>query len=606
MIVSMLELNLSALQERFPHVSNKLLVLDKEVDSPQFYTEAWEKDIAWLEAVKGSVEELNIIFVYGFGQGLGIADLLEMYPDRWLFIYEENEQSFLNSMEKYDFRELINHPNIQWISVGENQLNMLFYLVCSYMQQEMAFVALRHYLDHHYEVLKELQDKFKEYNMVFQSNKSTQEFFQQRWIENSLYQIDGMLSTPSIERFIDRFPDSTAIITGSGPSLQKDIEWLKKLKSHAIIIAAGSSVQALVKNGITPHLVVFMDGSEINNKVFKNPETLKAPLLFTSSAYYEISNRKSDDKFFAVMRNDNMSQYYMGLTQDQLVISSTPTVTGTAMQVAIRLGARKIVMMGQDLSFPNDQFYADGVVHFDSNTIETSVKNAPYEVLNVHGGHNRTNSSFLFMKNALEELIAAFPEVEFINSTRDGAAIEGSNWKPIEEVYDVLQTKHVEPNIIQSMINNEKDVYDEQKVQMVKQKIVTNKNDLIALKNEIKDIQKLLNKIQELSRTKPLKAQKSLELIEQAWGAIVTRDWFETVYDTILPQKMGEFDQQLPQIVTERNIIQKSNLIYQHLGHILDEINLKIPYLDELFEAAIQRIDNLILQKSNKSSDRLL
>lgn len=606
MIVSMLELNLRALQERFPHVSNKLLVRDKEVDAPQFYTEAWEKDIAWLEAVKGSVEELNIIFVYGFGQGLGIADLLEMYPDRWLFIYEEDEQSFLNSMEKYDFRELINHPNIQWVSVGENQLNMLFYLVCSYMQQEMAFVALRHYLDHHYDVLKEVQDKFKEYNLVFQSNKSTQEHFQQRWIENSLYQIDGMLSTPPIERFIDRLPDSTAIVTGSGPSLQKDIEWLKKIKPHALIIAAGSSVQALVKNGITPHMVVLMDGGEINNKVFQNPETLQPPLLFTSSAYYEISNQKQDNKLFAIMRNDQISQYYMGLEQEQLVISSTPTVTGTAMQVAIRLGARRIIMMGQDLSFPNDQFYAEGVLHSDADIIESSIRNAPYEVLNVHGGHNRTNSSFLFMKNALEELVAAFSEVEFINSTRDGAAIEGANWKPIEEVYDMLKTNNVEPNVIEDMIKTENNVYDGQKAQMVKQKIVMNKNDLIILKNEIKEIQKMINKIQELSRTKPTKAQKSLETIEQSWGEIVNRDWFETVYDTILPQKMVQFDQQLPQIVTERNLIQKSNLIYQHLGHLLNEINLKIPYLDELFEKAIQRIDNLIIQRNDKSADRIL
>ncbi|MDR6242609.1 motility associated factor glycosyltransferase family protein [Paenibacillus hunanensis] len=602
----MLELNLRALQERFPHVSNKLLVRDKEVDAPQFYTEAWEKDIAWLEAVKGSVEELNIIFVYGFGQGLGIADLLEMYPDRWLFIYEEDEQSFLNSMEKYDFRELINHPNIQWVSVGENQLNMLFYLVCSYMQQEMAFVALRHYLDHHYDVLKEVQDKFKEYNLVFQSNKSTQEHFQQRWIENSLYQIDGMLSTPPIERFIDRLPDSTAIVTGSGPSLQKDIEWLKKIKPHALIIAAGSSVQALVKNGITPHMVVLMDGGEINNKVFQNPETLQPPLLFTSSAYYEISNQKQDNKLFAIMRNDQISQYYMGLEQEQLVISSTPTVTGTAMQVAIRLGARRIIMMGQDLSFPNDQFYAEGVLHSDADIIESSIRNAPYEVLNVHGGHNRTNSSFLFMKNALEELVAAFSEVEFINSTRDGAAIEGANWKPIEEVYDMLKTNNVEPNVIEDMIKTENNVYDGQKAQMVKQKIVMNKNDLIILKNEIKEIQKMINKIQELSRTKPTKAQKSLETIEQSWGEIVNRDWFETVYDTILPQKMVQFDQQLPQIVTERNLIQKSNLIYQHLGHLLNEINLKIPYLDELFEKAIQRIDNLIIQRNDKSADRIL
>lgn len=124
-------------------------------------------------------------------------------------------------MQNYDFRDLLSHPNLHWLSVGESQLNMLFYLVCSYMQQEMAFVALRHYLDHDMEILHDIKKKFTEYSFTFNSNKRTEEFFRQDWIRNSLYQMPSMLTSPSIEQVRDSFKGVTAVITASGPSLQK-------------------------------------------------------------------------------------------------------------------------------------------------------------------------------------------------------------------------------------------------------------------------------------------------------------------------------------------------------------------------------------------------
>lgn len=94
MIVSNLELNQMVLEQRFNNVAHKTLTIDlNHIKEKETVMEPWDKDEAWLEAVRGSVGDLNIIFVYGFGQGLGIADLLEMYPNRWLFVYEPEEEA---------------------------------------------------------------------------------------------------------------------------------------------------------------------------------------------------------------------------------------------------------------------------------------------------------------------------------------------------------------------------------------------------------------------------------------------------------------------------------------------------------------------------------
>ena len=70
---------------------------------------------------------------------------------------------------------------------------------------------------------------------------------------------------------------------------------LKKLKKHALIIAAGSSTQALLKNGITPHLIISMDGSEPNYRAFKNLNLKGVPLLFSPIIKYKILDEVETD-----------------------------------------------------------------------------------------------------------------------------------------------------------------------------------------------------------------------------------------------------------------------------------------------------------------------
>ncbi|WIM39814.1 DUF115 domain-containing protein [Paenibacillus sp. PK4536] len=594
MIVSNLELNQMVLEQRFNNVAHKTLTIDlNHIKEKETVMEPWDKDEAWLEAVRGSVGDLNIIFVYGFGQGLGIADLLEMYPNRWLFVYEPEEEAFMDSMQNYDFRDLLSHPNLHWLSVGESQLNMLFYLVCSYMQQEMAFVALRHYLDHDMEILHDIKKKFTEYSFTFNSNKRTEEFFRQDWIRNSLYQMPSMLTSPSIEQVRDSFKGVTAVITASGPSLQKDIEWIERLKSHALVIAAGSSIQALVKHDLRPHMTVIMDGNEINNKVFKDPKTLEAPLFHTSSAYYEISARKHDQLIYSVMGNDEFSQYLMGLTKEEISISSTPTVAGTAIQAAIRLGATRIIMMGQDLSFPDNQYYSDGVGHVEAKATAITVQTATQKILNVKGTYNLTDSSFMFMKDSLEEIINAYPTIEFINTTKNGAVIEGTTWMPIEEAFTLIADQHVEPDPIESLIAKSKAEINYSKKEYVQTKISYVINDLKEMKKEIIDIQKLMSKIEEHSRTKPMKAQNTLELIEQKWGKIANREWFEPIFNTVMPTDLREFDQQLPFIVNEKNLPIKCKLINQYLGKLLKDLVEKESFLEQLLNESLIKISEI-------------
>lgn len=589
--MSQLQINHTILEQRFPHVATKINSLPNDDLSIPLFTESFEKDIAWLNAVDGSIGNGKIIFVYGFERGLSIADLLELYPNHWLFVYEPDEQLFRKAVTDYDLSLLLGHPNLYWLSVGESQLNMMFHMLSSYMIEDLGFIALRKYLSEDMNLLREVKEQFQEYRQSFLVDKHTENRFREEWTRNFLYHLSDVLYTPSIERLFYAFEGATVVVVSSGPSLQEDIEWLKKLRPHVLIISAGSSIQALVKHGVQPHLAVIMDGHPVNKKIFASSVTREQPLLFTSSSYYEISDQNCAEKIHSIMKSDAVSQYFFGLSKEELFISPTETVAGTAIQAAACLGAKRIILAGQDLSFPNNKFYADGIEHFATEATEKTVQEAPKKVLNVKGTYNTTDESFSLMKDGLENLITALQRIEFVNSSRNGAVIEGAPFKPMDEIYEWMVSESVDHDAIADLINKINIAVDMNKVQDVRDKLIATREDLSNVRSEIAAIHKLMNKLREFSRTKPAKAQNMMESIEQMWGGIANREWFSPIFESIMPIEIARFDQVLPVIVTEHQLTRKSDLIYEHLGKLLQDITAQIPILEEMFSESIRRLD---------------
>ncbi|WP_339846705.1 6-hydroxymethylpterin diphosphokinase MptE-like protein [Paenibacillus sp. FSL W7-1088] len=590
-----LMLNLNVLKERFSHVAHKIAEVETSItEGTSTYIERVEPDHEWLQAVRQSVESTECIFVYGFAQGLAIADLLDIYPDRLLYVYEPDIIQFYKTLMNYDLRDLLNHRNLHYIAIGEEQLNSVFYMAAVHMQQTLAFVALRYYLEREMDVLREIKSKFEKFQVTYQSNLKTHQFFKEDWVRNGLYQIADMLSSISIESLKNVFPNSTAVVVASGPSLKADIDWINRLYPHALILSAGSSIQALVKHGIQPHIAVTLDGGPINGKVFLDPKSLEAPLLYASTSYYEITDRKINNKIHAVMSNDEISQYFMGIEKAETALSPTPTVTGTAIQAAVWMGARRVILMGQDLSFPGGQFYTDGVEHADEEKIASLVENAPHKVLNVQGSYNQASDSFIFMKDSLENLFEALPGIEFINSTRYGVSLEGTIWKPIEQVYELVRHNEFVLDQVTGLFNG-RSWANADLIYPVREKIITTMNDLDVMKDELSVLEKKMNTIREMSRNKPAKCQQLIAEIEKAWADIVYREWFSAIYEIVLPLEIAHFDQHQPLIAIEQNLIRKADLIHKHLGTLIKQIESKIPMLKSVFEESIRRIDAINL-----------
>ena len=77
----------------------------------------------------------------------------------------------------------------------------------------------------------------------------------------------------------NKFRGCPAVIVAAGPSLEKEIEHLKGLDSRALILAGGSSVNALLQAGIMPHMAASVDPNSMQYIRLRQVQPFCLPLF---------------------------------------------------------------------------------------------------------------------------------------------------------------------------------------------------------------------------------------------------------------------------------------------------------------------------------------
>jgi hypothetical protein len=96
--------------------------------------------------------------------------------------------------------------------------------------------------------------------------------FEKRWTINSIKNFMEILTTPNIllEK-MNFFYNKPAIMVASGPSLEDEIENLRKIKKEglAYIFSVGSALNALIRHDVYPHAACTYDPTKITRSFAK-------------------------------------------------------------------------------------------------------------------------------------------------------------------------------------------------------------------------------------------------------------------------------------------------------------------------------------------------
>lgn len=111
------------------------------------------------------------------------------------------------------------------------------------------------------------------------------------------------------------------------------------------------------------------------------------------------------------------------------------SVSVAATDLAIKLGAKEICLIGSDLSFTDEIYYGGVSVIGGGATKAEEVKTQPFTIPGYFGGEVTTNPEYVSFKREFEQLAAEnAEELTLNNCTEGGAYIQGFNHIPLAEV----------------------------------------------------------------------------------------------------------------------------------------------------------------------------
>ncbi|MGL4911905.1 MAG: motility associated factor glycosyltransferase family protein [Romboutsia sp.] len=370
----------------------------------------------------------SIIFIFGIDTAEYIDDLKSNICNyNKVIIIEPNE-------EIYGVHEAnIAKANISLLLYEEEIIEGVLNFIVNYKNFNRLHV---HCFGNYEEVYKEEYNKFIELldrrYEVASSSISLDNKFKKIFFENmvsNLYQIN---SSSPLNSYIGCNKNIPAIIVSAGPSLDKNIKTMLEYKDNLknfFIIAGNRTMGTLIRNGISPNLIISIDPAPINHEMMKDYLNSSVPFAFYEYSNKDLVNEYKGEKIY-------ISQLFSKTIEDFSNLSGTysgGSVAHTCIDTARIMGCNPIILVGQDCAFTYGNHHSkNATFNIDRNVDNRNL----ISIKDVYQNEIKTTKTLDFFRIKIEEyirLIQDDDEVKFINVSY-GADIEGAPHKELEEV----------------------------------------------------------------------------------------------------------------------------------------------------------------------------
>lgn len=235
------------------------------------------------------------------------------------------------------------------------------------------------------------------------------------------YNYNNNLPCENVSIFYNSVTTKPIIIVSGGPSLDYNIDELKKVNDKVFIFSTGRTLKTLIDKGIRVDMFCMIDAKPWMYKQIEGLEDLDIPFVFLNTTSYEAVTRYNGPKYRA---------YSMDSPKEKEGRIETGGSVATAMvDLAIRFGTKQIIFIGQDLAYTNYVTHCENAMGKQKVT-GTHLR----QVMSIQGEYIPTTDTLLSYKYWIEQKIRKTPTVDFINSTEMGAFIEGCKHRALKEV----------------------------------------------------------------------------------------------------------------------------------------------------------------------------
>ncbi|STA73494.1 Motility accessory factor 3 [Campylobacter lari] len=385
------------------------------------------------------------LIFFGIGNGMLIFELLKNPLKDYICVIEPEIELLYIALHLNDFSQDLQDKRLH-IYLYENINFLTFY---RFFEQEKIHFFVKTYdlllMSNFYEIYENAIamtnslciESIK--SLVVRQGNSSEDSFE--GITQLLHNLPYQLANPSLKDLLKQRKGKieNAIIVSTGPSLMKQLPLLKEYANKASIFCADTAYPILAKHNIKPDYVLALERHGLVYQCFEqdNQEFDKDILFIIASVAHKSvidTLEKTKKPYILVHRPLPFSKALH--MDDYGYLGTGLSVANMAYDLAIKLGHKNIILIGQDLAYDeNGNSHPKEYLHTQES--ENDRKEGLF--ITAYGGNGKveTNQWWILFKESLEYSIDT-NSITTYNATEGGARIEGSIEKSFKELCENL------------------------------------------------------------------------------------------------------------------------------------------------------------------------
>jgi len=332
-----------------------------------------------------TLKSLDKFIFFGTGLALHIKPINTKIKSKVYLIIEDDLELFRLSLFTMNYQQLSQDSKL-FFSVFEDQdeANKTF----NDFLQEQPF--LNHYIKY-FHILSHSEKKIDEFHVTLTSQPHLRFLFHNLLLKykqalNYLFD-DYKFLQQNISLQKTKINKTPFLLLAMGPSLEKNIAWLKKNHSKFVIVAVSSTLSYLEKENIPPNIILHIDPftwGDISFKKLNSIDFIKDSIcLFSTATAKNITSLINKEMLFFFETGTSYKSASMHL--------SSPCVGSLAYQLLLVLHTKTIYILGLDLAVDSDTNSTHSSTHQFNTTIKDNESSITYKDSLIEVNGNMTN-----------------------------------------------------------------------------------------------------------------------------------------------------------------------------------------------------------------------
>jgi hypothetical protein len=310
------------------------------------------------------LKNINKFIFFGVGLGLHISSIHKKIKSNVYLIVEDDLELFRLSLFVTNYKE-ISSEAILFFSVFEDN-NQFFTTATNFLKTKYYH---NHYIKY-FHILSHGEEKIEQFHVAVTSQSHllflyhhllTQYLTPLEYIFDDYYFLNSSLSLS--DKLTNEKP---FLLIAAGPSLQKNMNWLKKNSNHFVIVALSATLSILEKEKIVPDIITHLDAFDVAKAHFDKLNSLE----FIKDSIYMFTAR-TPKQVVSMFDKKRLFFFETGTQYKKLSLKpSAPCVGSLTYQLLLRLNVKNLYLLGLDLAIDSKT----GRTHSDSHEYAQTLK----------------------------------------------------------------------------------------------------------------------------------------------------------------------------------------------------------------------------------------